>query len=47
MKVYGEASARFVHMVTTKIREGTEVCTANLTIKETIGKVLKIVNKMI
>jgi len=43
-KVYGEDSARFVHMVTTKISAGEEIDTDNLSIDETVEKVLSILS---
>jgi len=46
-KVYGEDSARFVYMVTEKIKAGYYINTENLTTEETIEKALYFINKMI
>ena len=40
-KVYGEDSARYVHMMTTKIKAGYEIDTANLTTEETAEKIME------
>lgn len=40
-KVYGEDSARFVHMITTKIRAGHEIDNTDLTVDETVEKIMK------
>ena len=40
-KVYGEDSARFVHMITSKVEAGYNINTTNLTIDETLNKVLE------
>lgn len=40
-KVYGEDSARFVHMVTTKIQAGHEIDNTDLTAEETVEKIMK------
>ncbi|MBU1151823.1 AAA family ATPase [Patescibacteria group bacterium] len=40
-KVYGEDSARFVHMVTTRIRAGHEIDNTNLTVEKTIEKIIE------
>src|SRR3989338_2658833 len=39
-KVYGEDSARFVHMITTKIQAGHEIDNTNLTVEETVEKIM-------
>lgn len=44
-KVYGKESARYVHMITTKIKEGHEVDNTNLSIPKTLDKILEILNK--
>lgn len=41
LKVYGEDSTRYVHMVTTKIRAGHEIDNSNLTAEETVKKIMK------
>ena len=41
INVYGEDSARFVHMITTKIKAGYEINNNNLTIQETIDKIME------
>jgi len=38
-KVFGEDSARYVHMITTKIKEGIEIDNTDLTVKETVEKI--------
>jgi len=43
-KVYGEDSARFVHMVTTKIQVGHKIDNSNLSIEETVEKIMNIIN---
>ena len=40
-KVYGEDSARFLHMVTTKIRAGYEIDNTDLTVEETVEKIME------
>lgn len=40
-KVYGEDSARFVHMVTTKIQAGNEIDNTDLTVEETVEKIME------
>ena len=40
-KVYGEDSARFVHMATTKIQAGHEIDNTDLTAEETVEKIMK------
>ena len=40
-KVYGEDSARFVHMITTKIKVGFEIDTTNQSIDETYNEILE------
>lgn len=40
-KVYGEDSARFVHMVTTKIQAGNEVDNTDMTVEETVEKIME------
>ena len=40
-KVYGEDSARFVHMVTTKIRAGHEIDNTDLSLEETVEKIME------
>jgi len=40
-KVYGEGSTRFVHIITTKIKAGHEIDNSNLTIEETIDKIVE------
>ena len=40
-KVYGEDAARFVHMITTKIKMGYEIDNTNLTIDETVNQIMK------
>jgi len=40
-KVYGEDSARFVHMVTTKIQAGHEIDNTNLTVEETVKNIME------
>ncbi len=40
-KVYGEDSARFVHMVTTKIQAGHEINNTDLTVEETVEKIME------
>jgi shikimate kinase len=40
-KVYGEDSARFVHMITTKIKAGHEIDSTNLTAQETVEEIVK------
>jgi len=40
-KIYGEDSARYVHMVTTKIKTGHEIDNSGLTIQETIAKIME------
>jgi broad-specificity NMP kinase len=40
-KVYGEDSARFVHMVTTKIQAGHEIDNTDLTVEETVEKIME------
>jgi len=42
-KVYGEDSARFVHMVTTKIKAGHEIDNTDLSTAETVEKIIKII----
>lgn len=39
-KVYGEDSARFVYMVTTKIQAGYEIDNTDLTVDETVEKIM-------
>jgi shikimate kinase len=41
LKVYGEDSARFVHMVTTKIQAGHEIDNTDLTVEETVEKIME------
>lgn len=43
-KVYGEDSARFVHMVTTKIQAGYEIDNSDLTVTETVEKIIETLN---
>jgi shikimate kinase len=40
-KVYGEDSARFVHMVTTKIQAGHKIDNTDLTVEETVKKIME------
>lgn len=40
-KVYGEDSARFIHEVTSKIQAGYEIDNNNLTIEETVKKIME------
>jgi len=40
-KVYGEDSARFIHMITTKIQAGHEIDNTDLTIDETVEKIIE------
>ena len=40
-KVYGEDSARFVHMVTTKIQAGNEINNTDMTIEETVERIME------
>lgn len=40
-KVYGENSARFVHMVTTKIQAGHKIDNTDLTVEETVEKIME------
>lgn len=40
-KIYCEASAKYVHMITTKIKAGHEIDNNNLTIQETVKKILE------
>ena len=40
-KVYGEDSARYVHMVTTKIHAGHEIDNTDLTAEETVEKIME------
>jgi len=40
-KVYGEDSARFVHMVTTKIQAGHEINNTDQTVEETVEKIIE------
>jgi shikimate kinase len=40
-KVYGEDSARFVHMVTTNVHAGYEIDNSQLTAEETVAKILE------
>jgi len=40
-KVYGEDSARFVHMVTAKIQAGHEIDNTDLTVEETVEKIME------
>jgi len=40
-KAYGKESAEYVHMITTKIKEGYEIDNANLSIPETINKIIE------
>ncbi len=44
-KVFGEDSARYVHMITTKIKAGIEIDTNNLTVEETVDKIVKILDE--
>jgi len=39
-KVYGEDSARFVHMITTKIQAGHEINNTDLSVAETVEKTM-------
>jgi hypothetical protein len=41
-KVYGEDSARYVHMITSKVKAGHEIKSDNLTTEETVGEIQKI-----
>lgn len=40
-KNYGEDSAKFIHMITTKIKEGYEINNNDLTIQETVEKIME------
>lgn len=40
-KVYGEDSARFVHMVTSQVKAGYEIDNSNLTVEETVEKIIE------
>ncbi len=40
-KVYGEESARFVHMMTTKIKAGHEINNTDLSVNETVEKIIE------
>jgi len=40
-KVYGEDSARFVHMVTTRIQAGHEIDNTDITVEETVDKIME------
>jgi cytidylate kinase len=40
-KVYGEDSARFVHMITSKVKSGHEIDNANLSVAEAVEMILK------
>jgi adenylate kinase family enzyme len=40
-KSYGQESAEYVHMITTKIKEGYEIDNTNLSILETIDEIIK------
>lgn len=40
-KVYGEDSTRYVHMITTKIKDGHEIDNSNLTVEETVEKIME------
>lgn len=39
-KIYGEDSTRYVHMLTTKFKAGYEIDSSNLTVEETVGKII-------
>ena len=40
-KVYGEDSARFVHMITTKVKSGYEIDNSHLSVQEVVNIILK------
>ena len=40
-KVYGEDSARYVHMVTAKVKEGEEIQSDGLSVEETVERILE------
>jgi shikimate kinase len=42
-KVYGEDSARYVYMVTTKIKVGHEIDTSKITAEEAVEEIMKII----
>ncbi|HBR80207.1 TPA: hypothetical protein DEA21_00945 [Candidatus Uhrbacteria bacterium] len=37
---YGEASTRFVHEITSKVKAGVEIDNSGLTVEETVGRIL-------
>jgi adenylate kinase family enzyme len=43
-KPYGKESAEYVHMVTTKIKEGYEIDNTNLSITETLNKITSLIH---
>ena len=43
--VYGKNATEYVHMITTKIKEGYEIDNTNLTILETLDEIIEILNK--
>jgi adenylate kinase family enzyme len=45
-KPYGKDSAEYVHMITTKIKEGYEIDNAGLSIIKTIDSIIKILDKI-
>jgi len=44
-KPYGKKSAEYVHMITTKIKEGHEIDNTNLSISKTLNKIMEKLNK--
>jgi len=44
-RVYGEDAARFVHMITNKVKAGYEIDNTDLSIEETVNRIVKQISK--